>query len=242
VTHPLRRLIEQEEAQHKDHLANTGAARWMVPYADFMTLLLAFFVVLFATVNAQKPLAQTPEKAEPTKTQPVAQVLADETPLAQKVRDALKDHADQVTIRQDERGVVLSFQDRLFFATGEATLTDDARQTLAGLAPILKALKTPLRVEGHTDNTPIQTVQFPSNWELSTARATQMVKALVEDYQFSPQHLSAAGYGEYQPIAKNSTIEGKQKNRRVDIVVLHPMAIAVSKVPHQAPEELPSSE
>jgi chemotaxis protein MotB len=121
---------------------------------------------------------------------------------------------------------VISLKDSILFTAGNADLSPAARHTLDGLIQQLHAAlggqSRPIRVEGHTDNSPIATSKYPSNWELSTARATTIVRFLVASHHFQPQLLSAAGYGEFKPVKDNSSIEGKQKNRRVDIVVLKP--------------------
>jgi chemotaxis protein MotB len=139
------------------------------------------------------------------------------TPLANLTQT---EQNQNIRITEEDRGVVISLKDNILFSPGEARLNATAKKTLDQLAATLKPLTQPIRVEGHSDNTPIRTTQYPSNWELSTARATEIVKYLVNQHKMSASKLSAAGYGEFKPIADNSTIEGKQKNRRVDIVVL----------------------
>jgi chemotaxis protein MotB len=94
-------------------------------------------------------------------------------------------------------------------------------QLVTQLSQAMGARPVPIRIEGHTDNTPIATSQYPSNWELSTARATHIVRYLVESGRWSPEKISAVGYGEFRPLVQNSSIEGKRKNRRVDIVILN---------------------
>ncbi|MCA9798960.1 MAG: OmpA family protein [Cyanobacteria bacterium HKST-UBA04] len=297
-------------------LVQTGASRWMIPYADFITVLLG---VAFLMLGAQMVLPQANQAAADRLPSALAQqplggdVRADETtdvvgealamlshtvaagslkeagrqerlamaqaagdpeeeaglvmlavegsdrPSAELDQDDLKlieaspafrfpegaqtyteaksAHAEQmqaqllkaagldgqqVVVRDDERGLVISFQERLFFPSGQATLTNPAKQTLAKLAGVLKGSQAQIVVEGHTDNTPIKTAQYPSNWELSMARATTIVRQLIDRHGFSPDRMSAKGYGEFKPLADNSTIEGKQKNRRVDIVLVTP--------------------
>ncbi len=119
----------------------------------------------------------------------------------------------------EERGLVVSIQDTLLFESGSAVITPEARQILDKISTVLAAAPNYIRVEGHTDNVPIHTPQFPSNWELSVIRATNVVQILAAD-GILPDRLSATGYGEYRPIASNDTAAGRAKNRRVDLVIL----------------------
>ena len=106
------------------------------------------------------------------------------------------------------------------FASAEAELEPVALPALESIAKVLAPLPNDIQVEGHTDNTPIATPRFPSNWELSTTRATSIVHYLLTHHQFEPTRLSAAGYGEFRPIASNNSSDGRSQNRRVDIVIL----------------------
>ncbi|MGC1371344.1 MAG: OmpA family protein, partial [Candidatus Sulfotelmatobacter sp.] len=117
-------------------------------------------------------------------------------------------------------GLVISLRDFGFFDSGSATIKPESLSALDRIASILSIRTYKLRIEGHTDNVPIHTAQMASNWELSTARASAIVRVLIMDHHFPPDRLSAAGYAEYHPIASNSTAQGRAQNRRVDIVVL----------------------
>ncbi len=235
MMHPMRKLEELENEMEDGH-GYTSTSRWMIPYADFLTILLGFFIILYASVvkeNQQLAQAETkaqqqavmenPVKKSETEVEKQIESLQN---LENDINQKLQIDGHQVKVSADPRGVVISFQEKIFFAPGQATLSPQAERTLDKLASVLKQTSHPIRVEGHTDNTPIQTTYFPSNWELSTARATKIVRSLVERHSFPPQRLSAAGYGEFYPVADNSTIEGKQKNRRVDIVLLNPQPSA----------------
>lgn len=244
--HPLRQLEDLDE-RLESRSGYTGNARWMIPYADFLTILLGFFIALFAmaklenqkltemAAQAQQALAAaqkqevqvnaaTPEQSEASHpveaASAVSSVRGFDNDLLKEL-DTLK--GQQITVSQDARGLVISLQERIFFEPGKAALTHQSEKTLDKLATVLIKTNHPIRVEGHTDNTPIRTAVFPSNWELSSIRATTIVRSLVERHHFPPERLSAAGYGEFFPLADNSTIEGKQKNRRVDIVILNPL-------------------
>lgn len=119
-----------------------------------------------------------------------------------------------------ERGVIVQFNDRVLFDTGRTVLRPEAEEVLRLLAVELQEWTGPIRVEGHTDNVPIHNELFPSNWELSAARATRVVRFLVDEGGLVPSNLVAAGYGEYRPIASNQTAEGRARNRRVDVLLL----------------------
>jgi chemotaxis protein MotB len=245
----VRQMMQKLESMEHASEGNThqGHNRWMVPYADLLTLLLGLFLVLFTASQkpeiAQTGLERTKHAPSATQTAIIANAGAqtDQPPQTQQHTEQARDMAlarqlkqtigakmpmQGIEIRQQERGVVISLKDSILFTAGNADLSPAARHTLDGLIQQLHAAlggqSRPIRVEGHTDNSPIATSKYPSNWELSTARATTIVRFLVASHHFQPQLLSAAGYGEFKPVKDNSSIEGKQKNRRVDIVVLKP--------------------
>jgi len=130
------------------------------------------------------------------------------------------DNLKGVQVNLDERGLVIRLIEGVLFDSGKANIKDEAKVILDKLAPVLKETHRQIRIEGHTDNLPIHTPEFPSNWELSTARAVNVIKYLIEKHNFSPYILSAAGYGEYRPIAPNDSDKNRALNRRVDIVIL----------------------
>lgn len=119
----------------------------------------------------------------------------------------------------EERGLVVSIQNTLLFPSGSATITPEAQGILQKLSSMLSTLPNFIRVEGHTDDLPIHTSQFPSNWELSTARAVNVVETLIS-YGVSPDKLSATGYGQYRPEVPNTSAANRDKNRRVDLVIM----------------------
>ncbi|HEY9687677.1 MAG TPA: OmpA family protein [Coleofasciculaceae cyanobacterium] len=253
---PIRDLFRRYEQmeQETEASSHTGHTRWMIPYADLLTLLLGFFVVLFAASRVETPshavtsmdakadrqeavLDSVRDPAKPANTAQKSQSVDEakvQNPLETPAEVALAEKLERdmqsakalpgVEILRQERGLVISLKDSILFEPGSAELSPQARKTLDRLAAQLSTAMSgevrPIRVEGHTDNTPITTAQYPSNWELSTARATNIVRYLIASRYFSSEQLSAAGYGEFKPVENNSSIEGKQKNRRVDIVVL----------------------
>lgn len=119
----------------------------------------------------------------------------------------------------EERGLVVSVQETLLFESGSADIDTRARQILRNITTVLASAPNQIRVEGHTDNLPINTAQFPSNWELSVIRSTHVLHILQSE-GIAPERLSAAGYGEYRPIASNDTTEGQGRNRRIDLIIL----------------------
>lgn len=174
----------------------------------------------------------TPEKIEDAvgaleREEAAAEARAIEDAQLDAVEEAIRTHAetqglgDAVHMRREERGLVVSIvSDQVLFDPGSATLRPDGRAVLDGLAGALLALPNPVAIEGHTDDVPISNARFPSNWELSTARATSVLQHLIGAYGFPPDRLTAAGYGEQRPIAPNATSAGRDQNRRVDIAVL----------------------
>ena len=127
---------------------------------------------------------------------------------------------NEVALHMDADGLVVSLREIGFFDSGSATIKSGAQGAVGRVASILREHPFPIRVEGHTDNVPIHTAQFASNWELSTARATELVKSLIEDHGIPADRLSAAGYAEFHPVAANDSAKGRQLNRRVDVVIL----------------------
>jgi chemotaxis protein MotB len=246
---------KKKKHEHVNH------ERWLVSYADFITLLFAFFVVLFASSqadkkkqsqiaaamqNAFKPLgvfeahSKSPPLTDsngttasiipaalalpfPPKTAPNKEESLDET--AARLRQALAMQVSaghlppgSVTFRMTPEGLVISLHEVGFFPSGSAEIRAASLPMLARLAAELPTV--PLRVEGHTDNVPIHTAQFSSNWELSTARASTIAHLVLDRSAISPADLSVAGYAEYHPIASNATEASRAQNRRVDIILL----------------------
>jgi len=242
----------------KKHPEHVNHERWLVSYADFITLLFAFFVVLFASsqsdkkkqielseamqsaftplgtfdahsktpplthVNAATVSNATPAALAPplptTSTETLEETKARLTKLIAKEVAAGHIPPDGMTIRITADGLVISLHEAGFFPSGSA----EVRAASIPMITILAKTLPPgsLRVEGHTDNVPIHTVQFASNWELSTARSIAIARLLLEHGPINPANLSAAGYAEFHPVASNATEDGRAQNRRVDIILL----------------------
>ncbi|MFZ7104602.1 MAG: OmpA family protein [Peptococcaceae bacterium] len=139
--------------------------------------------------------------------------------LKNDLSEVLHELDNRIIVETDQRGVILRFEDNVLFDKGKAELKADSKEVLLRVAELLKKIDNSIRVEGHTDDLPIHTPQFPSNWELSTSRATNVLRYLLE-HDLEPKQLSAVGYGEYHPIAPDKDEESRKKNRRVDIVIL----------------------
>jgi len=141
--------------------------------------------------------------------------------ISTSLKEALKEEKKQLEIVPTDEGIAVRFPGKILFDLGEAKLKPEAKQILNQILPVLKKYNYPLRVEGHTDNLPIHTEKFPSNWELSTARAINVIKYLGEK-EIDKELLSAVGYGEHRPLFPNDTPEHRAANRRVEIVIILP--------------------
>lgn len=232
----------------KKQESHGNAERWMLSYADFMTLLMILFVVLYAMSNVDKAkftqLSQSMNMAmgggkimegsqNSISIDPTGSAASSEA-QAKTEESNLEDTKDKVdkylekngmssstTTTIDERGLVVSLNDTLFFDTGKAEVKADSQGKLVEIAKILNQLGKNMRIEGHTDNVPIKNDQFSSNWQLSCARAANVTQLLVEKSGIPPKNLSAVGYGENRPILDNNTEEGRARNRRVDIIIVN---------------------
>lgn len=218
--------------------------RWLISYADFITLLFAFFVTMYAisTVDQRKlekavaafqhAFAQErPDPAAVLGALPDVHVPLESAGVLADVRARLERRLAQlgghrVELSVDRRGLVISVREAGSFATGRADLDAEARRVFQEIGVTLVEVPHAIRVEGHTDDVPIHTSRFASNWELSTARATTVVAFFIEQIGIGPDRLSAAGYGEFHPRAPNDSAEHRARNRRVDIVVLNPQVSA----------------
>lgn len=214
------RPVKTERASEN---AGQGRDRWLISYADLITLLLALFIVLYASSDRERA-RQIAESfaAQNTGGSGVLPGNDSEKNDAAGVDKKLTENPvlmQKTKMRQSKYGLVVSLSEAGFFASGDASVNSDADAVIATLADSLRDTNTQIRIEGHTDSTPISTGRYPSNWELSTARASSVLAKLIE-HGINPARLSAAGYAGFQPIADNSTPEGRAQNRRVDIVIL----------------------
>lgn len=198
--------------------------RWLLSYADLMTLLLGLFIVLYAASDKER--AQMVAQSFSSGTAHTSGILdGSESPKKkndQAVSAALLKNPlliEKTRMVPSNDGLTISLSEAGFFAPGGAAMGNDARAVVLAITETLKDHSSLIRIEGHTDSTPISNARYPSNWELSTARASNVLATLVE-FGVAPERLSAAGYAGFRPIQDNSTQEGRAQNRRVDVVIL----------------------
>ena len=231
-----------------DHSRREGdAMRWTVSYSDFVTLLLAFFAGLYS-LEVQRAAARPVVQAAPEPTpappkaptepelcdvpiafvgppmpryEPPVPLTPQELQLREVVRALVQDPEleGRIRVSPDARGIRLSLGSSVLFKPGKDKVLESALETIAKLGVALGRLEGSVTVEGHTDAFPVLTWAFRSNWDLSSARATEVLEQLVEVHDIDPARLSAAGYGQYRPIATNETREGRALNRRIDVVI-----------------------
>ena len=271
-----RRKRKEEHVSHE---------RWLVSYADFITLLFAFFVVLYAsaqvdkrkvgrlamaiqvafqelgvfdTSNTKIPLSDTEaipfssvqavENVERTTdieriVQPMKGVLGPPEygpPLKDVQAELEKVLAPEIAskvvdIKARKEGLIVSLREMGFYESGSAAIRVSSLGAVDRLAAVIAPRGEALRIEGHSDNVPIHNGRFASNWELSTARATELIKLFLDRYHMEPARLSASGFAEFHPVSENITAEGRARNRRVDIVILNPLAGEKSPFTYLAP-------
>lgn len=275
---------KQKHEEHENH------ERWLVSYADFITLLFAFFVVMHAlsSVNEGKyrvlsdslvaAFRSAPHSVDPVQLGelqrsmdssappvigepslialpiPVVPDVASESAAlpdpgyegdtsVQRIAEAIVQalgvliRDDLIRVRRDERWLEVEIRSSILFPSGSARLTPDSFPILEQLARILAPFPNPIHVEGFTDNVPISTVQYLSNWELSAARAASVVH-LFTDYGVEPGRMAAIGYGEYKPAASNDTPEGRARNRRVVLVIMPGADPRWERDPAQLPDAM----
>lgn len=222
--------------------SGSSSGDWLTTYSDLVTLLLAFFVLLFSfsEIDAEKFRNIMSSFQGGTGVFEGGSTLDDlPNPSQESVGNDdeldslmgyLEEYADslglgnRINVDVEERGIVIRFMDNVFFDSGSATVKEDSFEILESVAEILNReefLKRQIKVEGHTDTDPIRrSVRFPTNWELSSARATNVLRYLVEEANIDGERISSSGYSYYRNIAPNDTDENKAKNRRVDVVIL----------------------
>ncbi len=251
-------------ARKKEPEKHVNHERWLVSYADFITLLFAVFVTLYAmsqsdkkkTEEVMQSIQQSFGMVQAGAPSPKMNILPSSQmsitpsikpevsvmPGSRGARGMGKTRATEKDFRQikssieaylvkqgaqskvnltiTRRGLIVSLKEAGFFDSGQAQIKPSAYELINTIAEVMTQYNNPLRLEGHTDNVPINTSQFPSNWELSTARAVNGLKYLIRNFGVDPDKISVAGYAEFRPMADNATPEGRAKNRRVDLVML----------------------
>ena len=250
--------LRKKQPAHENH------ERWLVSYADFITLLFAFFVVMFASSQTDKARAKQVSDAvskalengstvgvppsiakilggtvddkgignaqmkgpggaqRASKDSPPVQaveLLPSLERLSKELEAELK--AGKVEIRLEPRGLVLSLRQSTFFPSGTDAIDPETYSTMSKIAEVIRALPNPIQLEGHTDSIPIHNIHFRSNWDLSSARAIAMLNLLTEKFELPPSRFSVVGRADTVPVDSNETPAGRQRNRRVEIVIVN---------------------
>lgn len=231
----MPRMRKRRRGSRGDEDIQVGkpTAAWMLTYSDLVTQILIFFVLFLTLMTLREkriagmilPLIGAKGTVVKESGERVISPIINQPQLLTVKQQILiysmkKGIADEIKTRMDERGLTISFAEKAMFKVGRADILPEARFHLDEISKILRVIPNNIRVEGHTCNIPIHNEQFASNWDLSSGRATNVIKYLIEETDFPPAKLSAAGYGEYHPYAPNDTEENRRMNRRVDVVVL----------------------
>jgi chemotaxis protein MotB len=229
-----RRRVEEEQSNE----------RWVVSYADFITLLFAFFTAMYAisSVNEDKykSVSESLSRAfNPSEIKPINIIEEAELaePRGRSISDEFKsafstdykeiisaveqiETTKKVALIYEKNRVTVRIPDGVLFGSGKAELMGSGLPLLDEVARALKRIPNSVRIEGHTDNIPIKTDRYPSNWELSSTRSLNILKYFISKHGLSPARLSATGFGEFRPISNNNSQTGRAKNRRVDFQIL----------------------
>lgn len=239
-------------AKKEKHAEHVNMERWLVSYADFVTLMFILFIIMFAfsqvDIEKYKKVAASLAGEFGGTTNPLMEfegtgageaelesILQSENQVLVELATEIRRYSEEkgtgsnISLRTDERGLHISITGTVLYNDASATLTAESKDFIDTIFDKLMALPNNILIEGHTDNRPIRTREFPSNWELSSARSINLVRYLIEEYHFEPDRLSSAAYGEYRPVAPNDTPENRAKNRRVEIIIL--------KTEQQQPED-----
>jgi chemotaxis protein MotB len=246
--------MKKKHEEHENH------ERWLVSYADFITLLFAFFVVMYSvsSVNQGKyRILSDSLSSSFSHSKPIGELSIVNLPIEKSRKIVVKDNQktkvnaraflkvanainmakvpNGVKITSTERGLSIRISDDALFSSGSATINSQIKEFLDLIAGLVKDLPNLIEVEGHTDNQPIRTTAFPSNWDLSTSRANALVRYLTEYHHLQANRFSSTGYAGTRPIETNDTVEGQSANRRVELVILR----ATSPPPNNAHPFLP---
>lgn len=223
-----------------------NSERWLLTYSDLITLLMIFFVVMYASSNVDnvkyrqvmnsfvsvfgngsKSIIGTSDGVSTSEDiKPIDTALVEENKL-HEVKNNMDKYLEKNNLKNsvdtkiEERGLVVSIKDTMFFDTGKADIRPESKQKLIEIGKILNQMGNYIRVEGHTDNVPICNDKFRSNWQLSAIRATNATELFINGSGIPPQMVCSVGYGEFRPIGNNSTSEGRRENRRVDIIIMN---------------------
>jgi chemotaxis protein MotB len=207
--------------RRKLHYERPSHERWLISYADFITLMFTFFAALYALSSVDKAKVESFSGS----LRQAFKVMEEPIPLLEEKTKALLQDISKniqgvegVSVKTDPRGVVVTFSDAVLFASGSAEVKKEAFDVLERLSKTLNTVPGRIIIEGHTDNVPLSGGKYTSNWELSTARAASVLHFFITK-GVDPNRFAIAGYGEYRPMASNETEDGRAKNRRVELVI-----------------------
>ena len=223
---------------------NTGSPAWMTTFGDLMTLLLVFFVLLysFSVIDLQKfqgfmsALQNQLGVMEGGQTISESDVLDEgmqgeyfnpsQTNLGKVYKNmqgfiAENELQDKVSVEMTKKGLVIRMTGEILYDIGEAIIKPTGKKVLDEIGRNIEDINNNVKVDGHTDNLPISNSQYPSNWELSTARAVKVIKYFIENGDINPARLSAAGYSKYRPLKENTNPSNRAVNRRVEVVIMN---------------------
>jgi chemotaxis protein MotB len=229
----IRKNIKIDEFEESPFTEGGEKDRYLITYADLITLLLGLFILLYTASNLDvqkyekmvnaignvfggehQTIKIISDKDLPVTT-PLTNLKSEINSLIEK-----NNYSGSIKLEENTRGVTIHILEDIVFPSGSAELKKSSKIVLQQLAAIIKKLPNDIRIEGHTDNVPINTSQFPSNWHLSVARALSTAYYLMTDQGLDPEKLSIVGYSEYKPLDSNQSSSGRATNRRVDIVII----------------------
>lgn len=229
----VRKKIKIDEFDESPFSEGGEKDRYLITYADLITLLLGLFILLYTASNLDVQKYEKMVNAignvfgGPTQTikvlpdskisiaPPLVNLKSDINSLIEK-----NNYTSSIKLEENSRGVTIHILEDIVFPSGSAELKKSSKIVLQQLAAIIKKLPNDIRIEGHTDNVPINTAQFPSNWHLSVARALSTAYYLMTEQGLNPEKLSIVGYSEYKPLDENDSFSGRASNRRVDIIII----------------------
>jgi len=208
-----RRIPREADTENRD--------RWLISYADFITLMFPFFAALYAMSTVDKgkveQLSGSLREAFRVIEKPIAVKDPAKDTFTEEIREIIAT-SEGITVRKDPRGTVITFSEKTLFPSGSAEVRQDAEAVLQRVSKVLGTVQRHIIIEGHTDNRPITGTRYASNWELSTARAASVLHVFISR-GLDPNRFSLSGYGEFRPVGKNDSDEGRARNRRVEVVI-----------------------
>lgn len=246
---PRPRVLRRAPLPEDDPGGEPGRDRWLLSYADFMTLLLALFVVLYASAAVEEGLdasllegmqaafvfdgraaVPVPAPSEHQGAPPIEEEELAPVPYLAALEEGLESVLDEwppeagdasaIRVERSERGLVISLATAEFFPAGGVEIPPERREALGAIAPLLASNTASIHFEGHTDDRPIDNAAYPSNWELSAARAAAVARLFIEEHDLDPTRVATTGYAEFRPLEPNDEAGRRARNRRVEIVVL----------------------